>query len=179
MPDKRPLTDNEGALLSLVLRRQPITAYQIGKIFGASPVHTFNTSKGKLYPMVHRLKERGLIAAEEVAGDQRGTERFMITEIGREVLRKWVLSLQPEHELLHDPLRKKVQAFDLLSRDEQLQWLEDARQRLERKLGEVERWLPEVEGPFGEIIRDNARTALLGRIAWLAEARSRIGQSET
>jgi hypothetical protein len=66
MPDKRPLTDNEGALLSLVLRQQPITGYQIGKFFESSPVHTFNTSKGKLYPMIHRLEERGLLAAEEV-----------------------------------------------------------------------------------------------------------------
>ncbi|HZG45516.1 MAG TPA: PadR family transcriptional regulator [Allosphingosinicella sp.] len=176
MPDKRPLTDNEGALLSLVLRQQPITGYQIGKFFESSPVHTFNTSKGKLYPMIHRLEERGLLAAEEVPDDQRGTHRFTCTEAGREVLRSWVLSLRPEHELLHDPLRKKAQAFDLLTHAEQLQWLDEAKQRLERKLGEVERWPIEVEGPFGDVISDNARSSLLGRIAWLEGSRRKIEQ---
>jgi DNA-binding PadR family transcriptional regulator len=174
VPDKRPLTDNEGALLTLVLRQQPITGYQIGKFFGSSPVHTFNTSKGKLYPMIHRLQERGLLAAEDVPGDQRGTQRFTCTQTGKEVLRNWVLSLRPEHELLHDPLRKKVQAFDLLTRDEQLNWLDQATKRLQRKLREVEEWPSEVEGPFGEVVRDNARTALLGRLAWLDEARRTV-----
>ena len=174
MPDNRPLTDNEGALLALVLRQQPITGYQIGKFFASSPVHTFNTSKGKLYPMIHRLQDRGLLAAEVVPDDHRGTQRFLCTDAGKAVLRNWVLSLRPEHELLHDPLRKKAQAFGLLTRDEQLSWLAEAKQRLQRKLGEVEKWPPEVEGPFGELVRENARASLLGRIAWLDEARTKL-----
>ncbi|HWH17808.1 MAG TPA: helix-turn-helix transcriptional regulator [Allosphingosinicella sp.] len=174
MPDNRPLTDNEGALLSLVLRQQPITGYQIGRFFEASPVHTFNTSKGKLYPLIHRLRERGLLAAEEVAGDHRGTQRFVCTEAGRQVLKEWVLSIRPEHELLHDPLRKKVQAFDLLTTDEQREWIEAAKKRLERKLREVEQWSPEIEGPFGDIVQESAKAALQGRISWLERALERV-----
>jgi DNA-binding PadR family transcriptional regulator len=126
--------------------------------------------------MIHRLQERGLLAAEQVPDDHRGTQRFTCTDAGKDVLRSWVLSLRPEHELLHDPLRKKAQAFDLLTHQEQLDWLEEAKQRLQRKLGEVERWPPEVEGPFGEVIRDNARSSLLGRIEWLEESRRKIEQ---
>ncbi len=174
MPDERPLTDSEGALLSLVLRQQPITAYQIGKVFAASPVHTFNTSTGKLYPLIRRLAERGLLKAEEVVGDQRGTQRFVCTEAGKQVLRRWVLTIRPEHDLLHDPLRKKLQAFELLSNEEQLEWLGFATQRLEAKLEEVEQWPTEAEGAFGDLVKESARAALVGRLSWLARARERV-----
>src|SRR5688500_7080847 len=55
------LTDNEGPLLVLVLRVQPVTAYQIAKIYADSPVTDFNASKGKLYPLIQRLVGRGLL----------------------------------------------------------------------------------------------------------------------
>lgn len=174
MPDRRVLTDSEGAILTLVLRQQPITAYQIGKAFDASPVHTLNTSKGKLYPLVHRLHDRSLLAAEVVPGDRRGTLRFSCTDIGRQALKRWVLMIRPDDELLHDPLRKKVQGFELLSRSERISWVETARGRLSRKLQEVEEWPPEVEGAFGDLVQESARSALKARIAWLDAARSQI-----
>ena len=45
------LTDHEGTFLSLVLRIQPVTAYQVIKVYEESPVSNFNTSKGKIYPL--------------------------------------------------------------------------------------------------------------------------------
>ena len=174
MPGGRPLTDSEGALLSLVLRQQPVTAYQIGKAFSASPVHTFNTSTGKLYPLIHRLTERGLLSAEEVVGDQRGTQRFVCTEAGKQVLREWVLSTRPEHDLLHDPLRKKLQAFELLTKEEQLEWINSARERLFNKLRAVEAWPAEAEGPFGDLVKASAQAAIAGRIYWLERALERV-----
>ena len=45
---KYDLTDHEGTFLSLVLRIQPATAYQVAKIYEDSPVSKFNTSKGKI-----------------------------------------------------------------------------------------------------------------------------------
>lgn len=177
MADDRPLTDSEGALLSLVLRQQPITGYQIGKFFAASPVHTFNTSTGKLYPLIRRLTERGLLKAEEVAGDQRGTQRFVCTESGKRVLKNWVLTLRPEHDMLHDPLRKKLQAFELLSKEERLEWIESAKRRLEVKLQEVAQWPSDAEGVFGDLVKESAKAALAGRIYWLERARERVNLS--
>lgn len=174
MPDRRPLTDSEGAILTLVLRQQPLTAYQIGKSFAASPVHTLNTSKGKLYPLIHRLHERGLLEAEDVPGDQRGTQRYCCTQVGRDALKRWVITIRPEHELLHDPLRKKVQGFDLLSTEEQQEWVRSARTALERKLCEVEQWPPEVEGEFGDLVQQSARAALQSRLAWLEAVHRRV-----
>lgn len=174
VPDRRPLTDSEGAILALVLRAEPVTAYQIGKDFDRSPVHTLNTSKGKLYPLVHRLHERGLLKSEDVPGDQRGTHRFSSTPLGRAALKRWVQTIRPDHELLHDPLRKKVQAFDLLTQPEQLEWVRTARERLERKLREVEGSSAADEGPFGDLVQESATGFLKARIAWLDKIAERI-----
>jgi hypothetical protein len=89
------------------------------------------------------------------------------------------LTIRDEHELLHDPLRKRLQGFDLLSRSEQLDWIESVSRRLSRKLEEVERWPAEVEGTFGDLVQDSAKGALKARIAWLGAVRKRVNSSDT
>lgn len=161
------LTDNEGALLALIVRRQPISAYQIGRAFEESPIHTLNTSKGKLYPLLQRLHLRGLLSAETVEGDRRRTQLFECTDDGRSALKAWVCSIRPEHDLLHDPLRKKLQAFDLLTLAEQQDWAERAANRLRGRLAEVEAFDAECEGPLGPLMKENARQALEARLCWV------------
>ncbi len=172
------LTDNEGALLALILRRQPVSAYQIGRAFDASPIHTLNTNKGKLYPLLQRLHERGLLSADKVEGDRRRTQLFECTEAGRTALKAWVCSIRPEHDLLHDPLRKKLQAFDLLTLEEQRQWVDSAVGRLRGRLAEVEEFDSEGEGPFGPLMKENAREAIEARLRWLERLRASVDQAE-
>jgi len=161
------LTDNEGTLLALVLRAQPITAYQIAKTYEESPVTNFNTSKGKLYPLVRRLKERGLVAAQAVAGDARGTERLICTDAGRRAVKQWVLEIRAGHLLLEDPLRTKLQSFDLLSRDERIEWIVEAKTQLMHKLEALEQYGREVDVPFQPLVHDNAVSSLRCRMDWL------------
>lgn len=161
------LTDNEGTLLALVLRQQPITAYQIAKIYEESPVSNFNTSKGKIYPLIRRLRERGLLDAEAVEGDARGTERLVCTDDGRRAIKHWLGQFRPTHLLLEDPLRTKVQSFDLLSRDEQIEWLVEAKAQLTEKLAEVEDYGEGVTVPYKEFVHDNAVGSLRARMDWL------------
>lgn len=156
--------------MALVMRKQPITAYQIGKEFEASPVHTLNTSKGTLYPLLHRLERHGFLRDDVVSCDKRGTRRYSCTPEGERALRNWVLTIRPEHELLHDPLRKKLQGFELLNKKQQIEWIHSARSRLERKLQEVESWPIENEGPFGALVQRSAKDSLLARLAWLDAA---------
>src|SRR5262245_51840500 len=99
------LTDNEGSLLTLVLRRQPVTAYQLLRIYAQSPVSSFNESKGSLYPLIRRMKARGLIETQAVEGDGRNAERLTCTEAGKTAARQWVNRLEPRHILPDDPLR--------------------------------------------------------------------------
>lgn len=161
------LTENEGALLAVVLRKEPVSAYQIAKEYDASPIYTFNTAKGKLYPLIERMIRRGLLRSKEVPHDRRGTHVYSSTEAGRTALKKWVRSFRPEHELLPDPLRRKLQAFELLDAGEQIAWVREARARIAERLAAVESHDADAEGPFGRFAQDNARESLRMRLDWL------------
>lgn len=168
MPTSRhDLTDNEGTLLSLMLRIQPTTSYQIIKIYSDSPVSNFNTSKGKIYPLINRLEQAGLISKRRIDTDRRGTEELRCTASGKQAVKDWILKIRAEHLLLDDPLRTKVQSFELLTPKERAQWILDVKEDLHRKLDEVEEYGREVEVPFKEFVHDNAVRSIRARIDWL------------
>lgn len=172
------LTDNEGAFLALVLRIQPATAYQISRIYEESPVSNFNTSKGKIYPMIRRLAERGLIAKQPVAGDARGSEVLSCTAAGSAAVRDWVQSIRAGHLLLEDPLRTKVQSLDLLDREEQIAWIVAVKAALHEKLRALDEYGKGVTVPFHDLVHDNAVSALRSRMDWLDRLLQRIVEGE-
>jgi DNA-binding PadR family transcriptional regulator len=161
------LTENEGTLLALVARAEPITAYQIAKVYEESPVSNFNTSKGKIYPMIKRLREAGLLRARAVKGDARGTEQLETTNKGRKAIRAWLLEIRPAHLLPEDPLRTKVQSFDLLTKEERIDWISELKVQLLGKMDDLERYGQEVSVPFQELVHDNAVRSIRGRMDWL------------
>jgi DNA-binding PadR family transcriptional regulator len=160
------LTDHEGTFLALVLRIGPTTAYQVSKIYADSPVSNFNTSKGKIYPLINRLATRGLIERVKRGEGERG-ELLECTPEGEQAVRNWVRSLRPSHLLLEDPLRTKVQSFDLLSRDEQIEWVLEAKAALEGHLETLDAYEQEVSVPYHLYVHDNAVRSMRARIAWL------------
>jgi len=161
------LTDDEAAFLALLIRIQPATAYQIAKIYDESPVSNFGTSKGKIYPMIRRLKERGALKARALEGDARHSEVLSATALGRERVRQWIKSVKPSHLLPKDPLRTMVQSFELLSKDEQLGWIAGVRTRLQQKLVELEEYKESVRVPFKEQVHGNAVMVIGTRLEWL------------
>ena len=167
MAEIQQLTDHEGTFLALVLRIQPTTAYQVTRIYEASPVSNFNTSKGKIYPMIRRLTERGLLGKSQIEGDGRGTEALHCTKAGEKAVRAWVRQVRDSHVLLDDPLRTKVQSFGLLSRDERVAWIAGAKALLHDKLVELEAYRAEVDVPFKEFLHDNAVSVTRARLDWL------------
>ncbi len=161
------LNDNEGTFLALVRRLQPVTAYQVSKVYEDSPVSNFNTSKGKIYPLIKRLCDRALLAKEAVPGDARGTEQLRCTPLGERAVRDWVTELRPSHLLLEDPLRTKVQSFDLLSEAERIDWVLTAKEQLAGQLERLDAYGQSVSVPFQEMVHDNAVRSVRARIAWL------------
>jgi len=170
------LTDDEATFLSLLVRVEPATAYQVSKIYADSPVSNFGTRKGKIYPLIHRLKERGLIRSAPVRGDGRGSEELSSTDRGREAVRQWVLEIRERHLLLEDPLRTKVQSFGLLDRVEQLAWIGTAKGALRAKLAEVENYGADVDVPYKDQVHDNAVSSLKMRLDWLDRLESSISR---
>jgi DNA-binding PadR family transcriptional regulator len=167
LPDITTLTDDEGTFLSLLVRAGPATAYQLSKIYSESPVSNFGTSKGKIYPMIRRLRGQGLLRSTPIAGDRRGSELLESTAAGVEAVRHWVKQVRPHHILLDDPLRTKVQSFELLTPRERLEWIGEAESALIEKLAELERYAEEVEVPFKEFVHANAVSSTQTRLDWL------------
>ena len=165
--DKDQLSDNEGRLLALVMRIQPTTAYQLVKTYAESPVSNFNASKGKIYPIIERLERLGMLCKRKLEGDRRGTEHLECTARGRKAVKAWVIEIRPTHLLLDDPLRTKVQSFDLLTPQEREDWIVKAKTELHEKLAEVDAYGREVDVPFKEFVHDNAVRSLRARIDWL------------
>ncbi len=170
------VTYDEASVLSLIERSAPITAYQIRKSMARSPTSNISNSTGKIYPIIRRLKERGLIAAEAVEGDLRNTEHLACTERGKQVIRHWVKSLDDSHLLLEDPLRTKVLSFHLLSKSEQIRWLKSARDDLTKKQAEIETFARKFAGPVMDLAHANARLTTGARIAWIDLTLKKIEQ---
>ena len=162
-----PLTDNEGSLLGVVHRMQPITTYQLLKVYEGSPVSSFNSSKGGVYKTVRNLKARRLISVKPIKGDGRNAEMLSCTDRGLAMLRLWVKDLKPAHTLIADPLRTRVLSLDLLDRDEKIEWAVDAQNLIRDKMAEVEDYDRTVSLPFQEIVRMSSLGALREKLAWL------------
>ncbi|MEM8694761.1 MAG: PadR family transcriptional regulator [Pseudomonadota bacterium] len=170
----RRLSDHEGALLDLVRRTQPVTAYRIVKIYEKSPVASFNSSLGQVYPTIKRLAKDGLLEGATVAGDGRGTANWTCTAKGEDALRDWVLDIKSSHLLMEDPLRTKLMSFDLLSQEERLVWLVDVKSELAAKLEEQLSYDQNVEIPYQDLVHDNAVSALRMRMDWLDRVLQKI-----
>lgn len=173
-----PLSDGDGTLLSLVQRAQPVTVYEISKIYASSPVTNFGTSKGKLYPMVRRLKAAGFLIGEHANEDKRGTELLSCTEKGLDALKHWAQRVDDVHLLLDDPLRTRLQSLHLLERHEQVQWLENVIAGLEAKAREVEDYIENVEVSQADLVIDNVRLSMKARLKWARAALQKLRDSQ-
>ena len=161
------LTDHEGSLLSLVHRLQPITAYKVAKFYQDSPVASVNKSMGQVYPMINRFSKDGLIEGHQVEDDARGTEVWSTTEKGEIALKAWLLEFKPLQLIPHDTLGTKVLSFGLLTHQERLDWVLEAKAELEKKQAELDAYHRKSDEPFQSFAHDNAVSILRARMDWL------------
>lgn len=165
-------TEGEGTILAIIHRHQPVTAYQLRSLGKTDLVANFNTSKGKIYPVIQRLLARQLLRAEDVVGDRRKAKRLYCTARGQQALRNW-LRIRAEDEILtDDPLRDRVQSLSILKPNEQIVWLVQVRQRLANELRQIERQAPKTL--LGAIATDNAASLYRARMDWLERSIAQI-----
>ena len=168
-PSSARLTEHEGMLLALVLRQQPVTAYQLVKVHEQSPVSSINASKGQVYPAIRRLKERGFIISEKVANDGRQSETLSTTQLGVQAVRDWVTSLDESHVVIDDPLRTRILSFDLLTQEERLEWVVRAKRLVKERRERVEAFGALLEEPYQQAALLNAIVTLGAKMKWLDE----------
>lgn len=163
------VTEHEGMLLSLIARQQPVTAYQLYKVYEASPVTSINTSKGQIYPAIRRLAERKLIEPKKVSGDRRNAEELTITTKGMAALRTWTRAIRDAHIILDDPLRTRLFTLDLLTREERLEWAAKAKELVRVRMDAVESYNAAVEVPHQRFAYQSVMDALQLKMKWLDE----------
>jgi DNA-binding PadR family transcriptional regulator len=156
-------------LLALIIRQQPIHRYQIYKMFESSPVTSINSSKGQLYPAIRRLKEKGLVVGRQVGGRSRKIEEFSATKKGMEAARSWTIGVDDAHIMLDDPLRTRILSFDLLTRDEQIEWVANAKALVKARRQIVEEFDRSVTVPFQRIAFMSTIEMLRVKMEWLDE----------
>ncbi|MBO9713455.1 MAG: PadR family transcriptional regulator [Sphingomonas sp.] len=179
-PDDEPavaLTELEAHVLAQVAVNQPISAYDVMKALSRSPVSSLSGSTGAIYPIVKRLRERGLLTAAPVKGSPRRTEVLSCSPAGRAAAARWVGSVSDVDLLPHDPLRSKILFFSLLTKPEQMRFLLEASRALEAKLEELEQYAKAHEGLNLELASQGAAVATKARRRWLQDVLLEISQS--
>ncbi len=170
MAKKQPdesVSEHEGMLLALVLRRQPVTTYQIYKFFEQSPVSSINSSKGQIYPAIRRLKGRGLLGAQLIPGGKQ--EELSVTALGKEAVRNWTREIGSAQIALDDPLRTRVLSFDVLSREEQIEWVARAKSLVKTRRDALDEYNKSVEVPYQQFAYQSVSESLRVKMEWLDE----------
>jgi DNA-binding PadR family transcriptional regulator len=86
----KPPTNLEYALLGL-LHGQPLSGYDLRKVFATTAMGNYSSSPGAIYPALKRLETRGLIDGEiDDAREMRPRKVFAPSDEGKAVFRDWL-----------------------------------------------------------------------------------------
>jgi DNA-binding PadR family transcriptional regulator len=95
-------TTLEYALLGL-LDQQPLSGYDLRRIFATTPFTCYSDSPGAVYPALRRLEARGWIAPLARAPlSARGRRPLQLTAGGARCFRAWLMRAPTRDEVVHD-----------------------------------------------------------------------------
>jgi PadR family transcriptional regulator AphA len=124
------------------------TGYDVKRAIDLSTRFFWNASYGQIYPELHRLEERGLVAAKADPKGGRQRTSYTLTAAGRTALRDWLR----DHDQLAFETRDegllKLFFGDLQSRDDVVASLRRKQLFCERALGLFRQIEPEARTGF-------------------------------
>ena len=88
------------ALLGLI-EQQPLSGYDLRKLFSATPLTTMSDSPGAIYPALKRLERKGLISGRIEGAGLRRRRVFRLTARGLAELKKWLSQPVTRDDLVH------------------------------------------------------------------------------
>lgn len=171
------LTELEAHVLAQIAVNGPLTAYDVLKVLARSPVSTLSGSTGAIYPIVKRLRSRGLITSTPVAGAGRRTETLACTEDGQAAAALWVSKVNDADLLPHDPLRSKVLFFSLLTKPQQMKFLIEAGRALDDKLDRIAEYARSSSGSYVDLASAGALATVKERRRWIDDVLLEISQT--
>jgi DNA-binding PadR family transcriptional regulator len=85
----KPVTSLGFALLGLI-RDEPRSGYALRKVFETTPMGSYSSSPGSIYPALESLRKAGLVEARAEAGNTRGKGLFHLTPQGATAFEEWL-----------------------------------------------------------------------------------------
>lgn len=163
------ISELEGAVLGLIARRQPMTAYAVRRTFADSPTHGWSASAGAIYPLVERLVASGLVTRAQVTGDARGSRVLEISPKGMQALVEWIGSSRADiFSPVPDPLRTRAYAIELLPPEKRHERLHYWHDETTRQIAALERLIEPAQGTERRSLRGVA-LQLHARREWIGE----------
>jgi DNA-binding PadR family transcriptional regulator len=176
---RQALTELEQCVLGVIWRDGPMTAYEIAALFAASLSPYWSGSAGAIYPVVARLRERGVVRGKSAAWN--GTRKTMlsISPKGIDTLRAWLTPPLPAEAGMpsFDPLRTRFFFVELLDTPGQEALLDDAERVIHDELALVRTSLSDTaaSGAFTEHLGAlGVQYELEARLRWVSEVRERL-----
>ena len=119
------LSELEGVVVGIILKRQTCTAYAVRKELKASPSTHWRASAGAIYPLLERLEKEKVIAALADNTDGRGRKLLSITSKGKKALSNWIKDFNRSDKAaaVYDPLRTRIFFLDVLGEEERTAFL--------------------------------------------------------
>jgi DNA-binding PadR family transcriptional regulator len=150
----------------------PCTAYLVRQEFLDSPSPYWSGSAGAIYPLIDRLRRRGLVQASVRAVGRRHSRHLVLTRPGRAQLRAWLRPPLPEVVIgvPSDPLRTRIGFLDALPPRARRRALEDAARRMAIHRRAIDRDVERCrrkDDPYELMAALGAQAALGARQAWL------------
>ena len=163
------LSELEGAVLGLIERQGPMTAYAVRKTFLESPTDHFSGSAGAIYPLLRRLEASGLLSTAARSDGRRGVA-YSLTPGGVGSLRAWVLpeDLSWMASVTFDPLRTRVLSLGLLEPSERERFLRGAERELSRRASEQSAAL-DSDDPWTTAACRGALEVTRARLRWIRD----------
>lgn len=178
----RKLNELEGAVLGIIHKRQPCTAYSVRVELKASPSSRWRASAGSIYPLLDRLEGEALIVSQEDADDRRGRKLLSVTAHGRKAFKAWIRDIASPEVIsdVYDPLRTRIFFLDALSDKERQQFAEEVLQALLDHVANAKDYLeerPASEDVFGHLGALGGVMNAECRLALIEKVQARINRS--
>ena len=181
MPPSSPtppgeLSELEGGVLGIVAYTPGATAHGVRETFRRSRSSHWSGSAGAIYPLIKKLHERGLLAAEESPRGSRTRRSYTITKEGTQALRRWLAPpLAPwVASVTFDPLRTRMPFLGTLPPAQQIAFLEHAERLLEDELVEARRERDAFRGEDDFWLRatsEGCLATLRARLRWVRKTK--------
>lgn len=163
----KPLTHHECHVLAIIGKWQPVTAYVVRKLVPKSLASTFSDSPGSVYPIIKRLKDRGLVVAEELSDGRLNSEVLSCTVAGEAAIRSWLVEVLEADSLPEDPWRTRALFADILAPDERRRSLLAMRAAAADQLSNIAERLELAGSRTDREAIEGARLFVEARLVWV------------